>query len=53
MKRITVTKESDSGRNEEFKDNETGILMTREEFVKKIEKWEYMRTEKEEIEVQN
>lgn len=41
MKRITVTKESNSGRNEEFKDNETGILMTREEFVKKIELGEY------------
>lgn len=41
MKRITVTKESDSGRNLEFKDNKTGVLMSREEFVEKIEKGEY------------
>lgn len=41
MKRITVTEESDSGRNLKFKDNETGILMTREEFVEEIEKGKY------------
>lgn len=41
MKRITVTEESDSGRNLEFKDNKTGVLMSREEFVEKIEKCVY------------
>jgi len=41
MKRIVVTKEDSSGRNEEFRDNETGILMSREEFVEKIEQGSY------------
>ena len=36
-KRITVTKESDSGRNQEFKDNSTGEKMSRAQFVNKIQ----------------
>lgn len=39
--RIKVTKESDSGRNERFKDTRTGTEMTRNQFVKKIEKGDY------------
>ncbi|MBE6102307.1 MAG: hypothetical protein E7200_09455 [Selenomonas ruminantium] len=35
-KRVTVTKESPTGRNEEFHDNYTGQNMSREEFVSKI-----------------
>ena len=34
-KRINVTKESDSGRNQKFHDNRTGDDMTRSQFVKK------------------
>lgn len=41
MKRIVVAKEDSSGRNEEFQDNENGILMSREEFVEKIEQGSY------------
>lgn len=40
-KRITVTKESDTGRNLEFKDNKTGKIMTRAQFVKQIEQGNY------------
>ena len=40
-KRITVTKESDTGRNLEFKDNKTGKTMTRAQFVKQIEQGNY------------
>jgi len=40
-KRVTVTEESDSGRNENFHDNYTGQDMTRAQFVRKIEKGDY------------
>lgn len=36
-KRVTVTKESGSGRNQRFHDNRTGNDMTRAQFVQKIE----------------
>ncbi len=36
-KRIKVTQESDSGRNQKFHDNRTGADMSRAQFVKKIE----------------
>lgn len=35
-KRVKVTRESDSGRNEQFHDNFTGNDMTRSQFVSKI-----------------
>mgnify|MGYP000052999515 CR=1 FL=1 len=40
-KRIVVTKESDSGRNQKFHDNRTGDDMSRTQFVKKIEQGDY------------
>jgi len=40
-KRVTVTKESDTGRNQKFHDNRTGDDMSRPEFVKKIENGTY------------
>ena len=40
-KRITVTKESDSGRNQQFKDNSTGKEMSRTQFVKEIQADKY------------
>jgi hypothetical protein len=40
-KRITVTKESQTGRNKQFKDNKTGAEMSRAQLVKKIENGEY------------
>ena len=40
-KQITVTRESSSGRNESFRDNKLGVIMTRAEFVKQIEKGNY------------
>lgn len=40
-KRITVTKESSSGRNQKFKDNYTGNDMNRPRFVKSIEQGNY------------
>lgn len=40
-KRVTVTRESDSGRNEKFKDNYNGNTMTRQQFVNKINNGEY------------
>jgi uncharacterized protein DUF3892 len=40
-KRITVTRESDSGRNQEFHANSTGADMTRAAFIKKIEQGGY------------
>lgn len=40
-KRVTVTQESDTGRNQKFHDNKTGDDMTRTQFVKKIETGEY------------
>ncbi|MEN8250698.1 MAG: hypothetical protein ABFS32_17325 [Bacteroidota bacterium] len=40
-KRVTVTRESDSGRNQNFHDNYTGEDMTRAQFVKEIDKGNY------------
>jgi hypothetical protein len=40
-KRVTVTRESGSGRNQKFHDNYTGDDMTRAQFVKKIEQGDY------------
>lgn len=40
-KRVSVTKESDSGRNLRFHDNRGGGHMSRAEFVKKIEAGQY------------
>lgn len=40
-KRVTVVKESDSGRNEKFRDNRSGTVMSRPEFVRKIEHGDY------------
>lgn len=40
-KRVTVTQESDSGRNERFHDNFTGSNMTRNQFVREIERGIY------------
>lgn len=40
-KRITVTRESSSGRNERFHDNHTGANMTRNQFVNQINKGYY------------
>ena len=40
-KRVSVTKESQSGRNTKFRDNHTGRTMTRAQFVKSIEKDNY------------
>ena len=39
--RVTVTQESQSGRNEKFHDNKTGVDMTRNQFVKEIQKDNY------------
>ena len=40
-KRISVTNESDSGRNQAFRDNLTGRSMTRAEFVRQIQSGRY------------
>ena len=40
-KRIEVTQESDSGRNQKFHDNYTDIDMNRKQFVNKIKAGEY------------
>jgi hypothetical protein len=40
-KRISVTKESDSGRNQKFHDNFKGHDMTRAQFVRQIEQGSY------------
>ncbi len=40
-KRVTVTRESDSGRNQRFRDNSTGREMSRSEFVREIERGKY------------
>ena len=40
-KRIKVTGESDSGRNQRFRDNFTGADMTRAQFVREIERGNY------------
>lgn len=40
-KRISVISESESGRNQQFRDNRTGRRITRAEFVNKIEGGRY------------
>lgn len=40
-KRVKVTNESDSGRNQGFHDNRTGQNMSRPEFVRQIEQGKY------------
>ena len=40
-KRVTVTRESPTGRNQEFHDNGTGADMTRAQFVREIEAGKY------------
>lgn len=40
-KRVSVTHESDTGRNKGFKDNYNGASMTRGQFVKQIESGNY------------
>ena len=40
-KRVTVTDESDSGRNQRFHDNRTGADMTRAGFVREIDNGNY------------
>lgn len=40
-KRVSVTKENSTGRNQQFHDNYTGEDMSRVEFVKKIEQGQY------------
>ena len=40
-KRVSVTRESETGRNENFHDNRTGQDMSRAEFVRKIEQGTY------------
>lgn len=40
-RRVEVTRETDTGRNEEFRDTNTGRRMTRPEFVREIEKGKY------------
>ena len=40
-KRVTVTKESKTGRNQKFHDNYTGADMSRPDFVKQIENGNY------------
>lgn len=39
--RLTVIQESDSGRNEQFRDNRTGQTMSRAELVRQIEAGNY------------
>lgn len=40
-KRVRVIQESESGANQVFQDMETGLEMTRDEFVERIEKGQY------------
>lgn len=40
-KRVSVTKESPTGRNQKFRDNYTKQEMSRAEFVKEIQKGKY------------
>ena len=40
-KRVTVTQESESGRNQRFHDNRTGRDMSRTEFVRQIKQGNY------------
>ena len=41
IKRVTVTRESNTGRNTNFHDNVTGNNMTRQQFVRKIRDGSY------------
>ncbi len=38
---VSVTRESETGRNERFRDNRTGEEMTRPQFVREIERGNY------------
>ncbi len=40
-KRVSVTRESDSGRNQQFRDNRTEQQMSRPEFVRQIRQGNY------------
>lgn len=40
-KRVTVTQESDSGRNQQFHDNYSGSDMSRSQFVNEIKQGNY------------
>ena len=40
-KRISVTQENETGRNERFRDNYTGGNMSRPEFVRRIKRGDY------------
>ena len=40
-KRVSVTRESDTGRNQSFHDNYTGSNMTRNQFVREINNGNY------------
>lgn len=40
-KHVRVTQESDSGRNQQFRDGSTGRRMSRTEFVRQIENGNY------------
>lgn len=40
-KRVTVTRETDTGRNVKFHDNYNWIDMTRAQFVQQINQWNY------------
>ena len=40
-KRVSVTQENDSGRNQRFRDNYNGSEMSRSEFVRQIERGNY------------
>lgn len=39
--RVEVTRESDSGRNQRFRDTRTGNEMSRQEFVSRIKRGDY------------
>lgn len=41
-KRVSVTQESDTGRNQKFHDNYSGANMTRSQFVSQIESGNYL-----------
>jgi hypothetical protein len=43
MKRVTVTRQSPTGRNLRFRDNKTGRYMSRPEFVRAINNGMYKR----------
>lgn len=41
QRRVSVTKESNTGRNTGFRDNQTGRTMSRGEFADRIERGQY------------